>query len=156
MEDVRYEPKTLDQMRGRVKYSYVILEKADRPLTIGIDFDGTIVEVNDNSPVEECVVMERPGEPSPKEVLGRFREEGWKIIIDTCRSEASEISKFLTKNGIPFDYINFNPFHPPDCASTKIYCDMKLDDKSTAFRGWGRAWKDVHLQHDKNRRLREG
>ena len=123
-----------------VKKSYVILEKGKgtRPPTIGVDFDGVIVKPNDYSAIKDAEVY-----PEARQVLQKFKDRGWKIVIDTCRSDEKELKRFLDGAKIPYNWINKNPLQPKDVSPTKIYTDIKLDDRVVTFRGWGRALKDV-------------
>jgi len=50
--------------------NYVILKKAKRYKSVGIDFDGTIVKVNDNLSVSKCKVM-----AGAREALQKFKDE---------------------------------------------------------------------------------
>ena len=77
--------------------------------------------------------------PKAKESLQKLKERGYIIIIWTTRNNKEEIAYYLKKLGIPFDYINENPFQPPDC-SNKIYADCYVDDKAIEFRG---DWQEV-------------
>jgi len=122
---------------------FVVIEKADKMKTIivgtvGVDFDGTIVKPNNNVPTKDCKLY-----PGVKDVLDRLKSEGWIIIIDSCRKDEEGMKKFLKRNKVPFDYVNENPLQKFMSSSTKIYTDIRIDDKAVTFRGWDRAYKDI-------------
>lgn len=96
-------------------------------LTLGIDFDGTIV----------TEAFPGIGEIKSEvvELMDKAREKGHLIIVWTARSgEALEKAKeFLIENNIPFDYINENPEDPWAIAGEqgrKIFCSYYLDDRA--------------------------
>jgi hypothetical protein len=131
---------------------YVILEKGHgtRPPTIGVDFDGVLVKPNDYSKIEDAEVY-----PEARQVLQKFRDRGWKIIVDTCRSDVKGLKRFLDGANIPYDWINENPLQPKDVSPTKVYADIKLDDRVVTFRGWGRALKDVINRQKQIKKIRK-
>lgn len=112
------------------------------PPTIGIDFDGTIVKPNAGIPVEKTELY-----PNVRETLKKFHREGWKIVIDTCRNNVEDIRNFLDKHKIPYDWINKNPLQPKDISPTKLYTNLKLDDRAVTFRGWDSAFDDSMKRH---------
>ena len=93
---------------------------------ISIDCDGTIWD--DKYP---NIGYLREG---AKEYITKLYEEGYGIIINTCRAglmEADAIN-FLNRNNIPFHYINCNfphliEYYGNDCR--KISADVYIDDK---------------------------
>jgi|WetSurMetagenome_2_1015567.scaffolds.fasta_scaffold15150_3 hypothetical protein len=97
-----------------------------RPKVLAVDLDGTIL--HDEFPAK--------GDPidGMKEQLEALRELGWKIVIWTVRDDNEGVAKHLKKHGVPFDYINENPFGPPK-QSRKIYADAYLDDRAIPFSG---------------------
>jgi len=108
-----------------------------RPTILAIDFDGTIVSNN----------FPAIGEPikDAKEIINTFYEEGYYIIIWTCRGgeELVQVRDFLDNMGIKyhkinenadFDIIGFMPF-------PKIYCDICIDDKNL---GGIPSWKEIY------------
>ena len=134
---------------------FIILEKLQkgkgtRPPTIGVDFDGVIVKPNNNVAIEEAELF-----PDVGKVLQKFRDRGWKIFIDTCRSDTKAIKRFLDGANIPYDWINKNPLQPKDVSPTKLYADIKLDDRVVTFRGWGRALKDVINRQKQIKKIRK-
>ena len=93
---------------------------------LAIDFDGTIVEAKYPN-----IGYLREG---AKEYINKLYEEGYGIVINTCRTgimEADAIN-FLARNGINYHYINCNfPYliemFGSDCR--KISADVYIDDK---------------------------
>ncbi len=110
-------------------------EEKPKPRTIAVDLDGTILEYDGWKGHSHF------GKPLPgaKEALQKLKEQGFLIIIWTTRNNKEEIARYLREQGIPFDYINENPFGPPD-GSNKIYADYYVDDKAVEFRG---DWQEV-------------
>jgi len=100
--------------------------------TIAVDFDGTIAHYNGwkgkgvfGSPIDGCRVF-----------LLKLRQEGWTIIVNTTRSETSDIHRYLTDYKIPFDHINFSPKTQEQFLSpAKVLADVYLDDRAVRFTG---------------------
>ena len=65
--------------------------------------------------------------------------EGVRIIINTTRSEISEVEEYLKKHHIPYDYINHNPDNDEqELSQSKVLADCYVDDRSLRFEGsWG-------------------
>ncbi len=96
-----------------------------------IDLDGTIAHY------KEWQGEEFFGEPveGVQAALQQLRSHGWKIIIYTTRSNQPLIEGYLTKNSIPFDYINYNPDQPKNALGGKPYADVYIDDRGIQFNG---------------------
>ncbi|PTD94720.1 hypothetical protein C9439_01005 [archaeon SCG-AAA382B04] len=115
-------------------------DEADIPKTVAVDLDNTIFELT------EWKGQNHFGKPieGVKQALNQLREDGFEIIIWTTRfNEGKEglknISDLLEKHDIPFDYINYNPYQPPD-MSQKLYADYYIDDRAIEFNG---DWSEV-------------
>jgi len=95
--------------------------------TIAFDFDGVLAKYKSGQYPEI-------GEPvdGMKEFLDQLKEEGWKVIIFTCRG-ASEVEPWLAQHGFSYDYINENPDMPT--VSPKIAADIYVDDRGVCFTG---------------------
>lgn len=96
------------------------------PKIISIDWDGTVVE-NAYPEIGEL-------RKNAKEVINRLFDEGFVILINTCRAGMyeGEVYKFLVKNQIAFNYINCNlpsqiEHFGMDCR--KLSADIYIDDK---------------------------
>lgn len=109
-----------------------------RKKTIAIDFDGTIVECK----YPDIGELRKDA----KETINKLYDEGYIIIINSCRSAMYEagIYKTLKENDIDYDYINCN--HPSsieafgmDCR--KISADIYIDDKNL---GGIPDWKTIY------------
>jgi hydroxymethylpyrimidine pyrophosphatase-like HAD family hydrolase len=134
---------------------YVITSK--KPLfksmgirTLAVDFDGTIVEVNQGTSVSDWNLHKDPETgKTAVEGLKEFKDAGWTIIIYTCRpvDDYPEIEEFLVQHNVPFDFINENPLQL-QTNTGKLYSDVTLDDKAVTFKDWGSAFKDV-VEHRK-------
>lgn len=100
------------------------------PVIVGIDFDGTIVE--------EKYPNIGNLKPHAREAIRMLYEEGFYIILWTCRTGAflQEAISFLNKEGIPFHQAND---HHPEIArhyggkSQKLLVDISVDDKNIEF-----------------------
>jgi len=115
-----------------------VWEDADKPKTVAVDLDGTILRYNGWKGHKHF------GEPidGAKEALEEFRKMGFKIIIWTTRPDKRSIQEVLRKHNIPYDYINENPYQPPD-VSNKIYADFYIDDRAIEFTTWKATLKRV-------------
>lgn len=99
-----------------------------KPKILAVDLDGTLLHYDDidkplGKPVEGMV-----------KVLEAVKAAGWAIIIWTVRSNTSDISRHLKEHGVPFDYINENPWQPQD-GSDKVAANVYLDDRAIQFNG---------------------
>ena len=109
-------------------------------LTLAIDFDGTIVE-NAFPNIGELRLNAVP-------VIKRLHDEGYKIVINTCRTGQREIEarECLINNGIPFDYLNENTAeliaeYPEE--SRKLSADLYIDDRNLL--GIPDDWEEIYL-----------
>lgn len=116
-----------------------------KPLILSIDFDGTIVENN----------YPDAGEPknNAKKVINKLFDEGFIIIINSCRAAMHEalIYRFMKENGIKYHYINCNlpsqiEYFGMDCR--KISADIYIDDKQLGGipDDWNLIYTLVHKQ----------
>lgn len=110
---------------GNVKLKEVV-----ERVVLAIDFDGTICEV-----AYPEIGMERYG---AKEHINRLYEEGYIIIINSCRTDGAGIQpatmaqEFLKLRGINYHFFNENwpdliNLYGTDCR--KISADIYIDDK---------------------------
>ncbi len=102
------------------------------PKILGVDFDETLFKHSWPDDFSE------PNMPVIEYVKTR-QEQGWWIILVTCRSSAEAINDAVMaarSAGIYFDGVNAN--HPAlidkfgDCR--KIYCDEYIDDKNITIK----------------------
>lgn len=97
----------------------------DQTPTVAVDLDGTIAK-----PYEE---YEAGVIPEPREgavdAIRTLHDEGYKVIINTCRGDVEAISNYLDDHDIPYDHINENPDQPAD-TSDKVLADVYVDDRS--------------------------
>jgi len=107
----------------------------DRPRVLAVDLDGTLLQ-NEGHPVF--------GEPIPAVVAAvrQLKEEGWVIVVWTCRGDTRELREYLAAQEIPFDHINENPGGPAN-GSPKIFADVYLDDRALRFDGDGDMVKKI-------------
>lgn len=113
-------------------------ESHERIPTICVDFDGTIADYSAGFQGEGIYGSPLPG---AKEALDQLKEEGWEIIIFTCRNEVDKIARYLDEHGIPYDYINKQN---TTTGSPKPHADVYIDDRAVAFDGdWHAAYHTV-------------
>lgn len=122
-----------------------------KPKILAIDFDGTIVE---NAYPNVGTLK-----PNAKTVINKLKQEGFKIIINTCRSGIFEgrVYEFLEEQGIEYDYINSNlptqiEYFKQDCR--KISADIYIDDKNLGGvpEDWNVIYELIHkqIEHEQN------
>lgn len=97
---------------------------------IAIDFDGTLTRDGDTFPL--C------GKENPYaiEVINRFRRDGCKIVLNTCRrgKYLEEAVEWMKQKGITPDAINDNPwsreiYNDPE-PGNKVFADIYIDDRN--------------------------
>lgn len=102
----------------------------DDTVILAVDFDGTICEVD-----YPGIGREREG---AKEYINKLYDEGYMIVINTCRTNAGEVKaqdmaeEFLKLRGIKYHKINENMDHLIEvygCDTRKISADVYIDDK---------------------------
>ena len=110
-----------------------------RRFTQAIDFDGTIVEEG------------FPGigkiKPEADKYINKLYDEGFNILINTCRSGSYEgdAENFLRRRGIKYHYINSNlpqsiEYFKQDCR--KLSADIYIDDK--CLMGLPNTWQEIY------------
>ena len=90
---------------------------------IAFDFDGTVVTSK----------WPGIGEPIPFafETLSKFRADGHKLILNTCREGEllQDAMDYLMDHGLKPDFVNENPeANAKWGACRKVYADMYIDD----------------------------
>ncbi len=101
--DARY-PRVLDALRVSPLHEKLEGKSGNtRQLTIAVDFDGVIADYDGWEGTGTLGTPRR----DVIEALELLREEGWKIVVYSCRS-SDEITPYLLGNGIPFDEVNKN------------------------------------------------
>jgi len=99
-----------------------------RQQTIAVDFDGVLAEY-DGWKGEENLGSPRGDVVS---VLRLLRQEGWKIVVHTTRSEL-HIRDYLVKHDIPYDEINHNSSYMN--AGSKPVATVYWDDRALRYSG---------------------
>ena len=105
-----------------------------RPI-LAIDFDGTIRKAK-RATDKGYELM-----PHCKEVLEKLYNEGFRLILWTCRSDewTETVVKFLKREGILkyFEQINENVIDIKWWNTRKVYADRYIDDLNLqGFPGW--------------------
>lgn len=111
----------------------VSVQSQRRP-TIAVDFDGVLAEYDGWKGAD---VLGQP-RMDVVHVLRMLREEGWKIVIHTTRSEA-EIQDYLTSNRIPCDEVNRNSSY--QTRGCKPVATVYWDDRALCYSG--NAFRDL-------------
>jgi hypothetical protein len=93
-----------------------------KPLFIGVDFDGTVVEhawPEIGAPV-----------PGALQVLRDLQAAGHRIILHTMRSGETLVAarQYLEDNGVELFGANENPTQKSWTSSPKPYCHVYIDD----------------------------
>ncbi len=137
---------TMLERRGRGLISGFLLHEpkirneSDRPPVLVVDFDGTIARWAPSG----YPAIGKPIEGSHR-FLRLLKSEGWKIIINSCRSgteHEAAMARWLEDNEIPYDEINRNSDYP--WANGKPVGDVYLDDRGVRFEGrWDAAYQKV-------------
>lgn len=108
-----------------------------RPPILAVDLDETIIQ----SDTEELV-------PGAKEALQYLKDNGWLIVIWTCRGDIdTHVPQILKRHGIPYDAINTNVLGIKD-KSRKISFDAIVDNKNVDF---GDGWESIVRELEKRR-----
>lgn len=115
------------------------MTKHHRPLTLAIDFDGTIVE--------EAFPGIGKMKPEADIYINMLYDEGYMILINTCRTGSYEgdAENFLRRRKIKYHYINCNlpksiEYFKQDCR--KLSADIYIDDK--CLLGLPNTWKEIY------------
>jgi len=109
--------------------------------TIAVDFDGTIAEYSG----WKGKGVFGPPLDGAREGLLKLKYDGWVIIINTTRLEVDQISEYLKRNNLCYDYINFNPANVEQALHpAKVLADVYLDDRGFRFMGnWAETVENV-------------
>jgi len=87
------------------------------------------------------------GEPvsGAKAALNWLMNAGYKVIINTTRSETWLVEEYMLSNGLPFDHINFNPDNVTlHLSPSKVIADIYVDDRALKFEGnWRKTLQDI-------------
>lgn len=115
----------------------------DPNMYIAVDFDGVIHDI-DYSNYIDYKHFNVPFEGASK-YLKLLKNQGWKIIIWTCRKKSRAMKKWLKENDIPYDSINKNISKVFKGQSVKVYADVYLDDKNIEYLGTpGYNWETTY------------
>jgi len=110
------------------------------PRTLAIDLDGTILEYDGFKGVD---IFGSPIDGA-RETLQKFKEDGWFIVIDTCRGNVPQVIERLILFDIPFDSVNKHPFQPSTANPGKPIAEYRIDDSAIHFNGdWASVYDEV-------------
>jgi len=114
----------------------------NRPVVVAADQHGVIAEFDGWRGDEHF------GEPiaGAREALAELRRRGIKIMVYTCRQNLVKVKEYLEKNQIPYDFINENPYSPPDIHPSKIYADIYVDDRAVSFTNWPETLEQLKIR----------
>ena len=148
---IPYEKLSDDKKEFDREYAVHIMDLIDKklpevdaatiPKTLAVDLDNTILSYENGWQGPTIF-----GEPLPgaKETLKKLKEDGWFIMINTCRSEIPLIVQHLTLYDIPFDAVNENPNQPDTINPNKPFADYRIDDTAIYFDGdWSGIYNEI-------------
>jgi len=102
-----------------------IIESKNRPIILALDFDGSIVD--DAFPDIGAL------KSGAKKIINKLHDEGYYIIIWTCRYTDKEIHsmlRFLSDNKISYDAVNENYPNLDFKPWPKIFYDVLVCDRN--------------------------
>lgn len=105
------------------------MNKIKKELWIACDFDGTLTQ-------SDAWPEIAPENPYAVEVLKRFRRDGCKIILNTCRrgKYLQDAVDWMKDKGIAPDFINDNPIaraiYGDSNPGTKVFAHVYIDDRN--------------------------
>jgi hypothetical protein len=104
-------------------------EDLKKELWIAVDFDGTLTTIDAWPDIA-------PENPYAIDVIKRFKREGHKVILNTCRRNEPlrAAVEWMTTHGIEPDAVNDNPwaraiYNDPD-PGTKVFAHVYIDDRN--------------------------
>lgn len=121
------------------KISY---DHKNRPKIVAVDMDGTILHYAGYMGMSEFGSVLR----GMIEELKKLKENGWVIVVWTCRKDSPELRAHLEKEGVPFDHVNDHPWNGPE-NPRKIFADVYVDDKALSFDGIADGLADKIMAH---------
>lgn len=109
--------------------------------TIAIDFDAVISKYTG----WKGKGIFGPPVNGVKEALIWLKGAGYKVIINTTRSETWLVEEYMLANSLSFDYINFNPDNVTlHLSPSKVIADIYVDDRALKFEGhWKKTLQDI-------------
>lgn len=107
-----------------------IMTENKKELWIAVDFDGTLTDGGDTFP--------NIGNENPYaiDVLKRFKRDGHKIILNTCRrgQYLNDAIDWLKSKGVEPDAVNDNPWaraiYNDTKPGTKVFAHTYIDDRN--------------------------
>ncbi len=107
-------------------------KRNERPLVIGVDFDGVCAE--DCGTWQGRGVFGKPI-PETRVLLKLLKAWGWEVALWTTRGEVDDLKRFCAEHDLPVDYWpGENPYrHEERGASDKLKADIYLDDRGVRF-----------------------
>jgi len=139
----KIEPKNMEELVDIGQFLRELKQKD----SVAVDFDGVLVKFDEWNGSDH--VGEYYTENKPKENLRRLIDNGFRVIIYTCRSELEPVEEFLYEYGIPYHHINENPYQPETISDCKIFAKWYIDDRNPNHKGLTDA-VDVILESGKN------
>ncbi len=128
----------------------------DKRFTVAVDLHGTLADHQQGdgpTPIG-------PPLPGAREAMEKFRELGFRTVINSVLGDVQTIREWLTINNIPCDYINESPWGNDTETSGKIDADVYVDDRGMHFKGdWEKIEDKVRERYEEtfktiNRKLR--
>lgn len=112
----------------------------DQPIIIAIDYDGTIVELEEHPQLKTDFVFRAHA----KEVL-QWAYQHFYTILWTCRADVPLIHalKFLERHDVKFHAVNENASFLDFKTSKKIFADKYIDDRAGSIIDWLQVKSDL-------------
>lgn len=117
------------------------------PVTIAVDFDGTIVQHRFPEVGDEI--------GRSTDLLKKWQAAGAKLTLWSCRCgyELQQAMEWCRRKGLMWDSVNSNTFAPLGYGMPKVVADLYIDDRSIEHRmnleGYGdltaKEWEDYDL-----------
>ena len=84
---------------------------------IAFDFDGVLAQYDGWKGFDVL------GEPIIETIKGiqKLHEEGYYIIIYTCRQDTPTLRKWLKDNNVPYDDLNRSKINPPNTSTKPVW-----------------------------------
>ncbi|QIG71675.1 putative dehalogenase hydrolase-like protein [Rhizobium phage RHph_TM40] len=132
---------TTNTSEKSLKNDIAVSSPNKKRLTFAIDFDGVIYPYKNG--YNNGLMSEDPI-PGARDALVHLRNEGHKIVINTCRGAVEDLKSYFNLHDIPFDEINENSDNYEDSNKGKPFADYYIDDRAIRFEGdWSLTLDEV-------------
>lgn len=136
------KPKKKKEFLAKVK-SFPPAEHGHKPV-LAVDVDGTLCDTppHDGPPPPMKDLHPREG---AIEAMQHFHDNGWYLVIWTCRDDIEEIKEWLDEHEVPFDEIN--EYNNQPTQSPKVMARFYIDDRSIRPDSWDQVVEEIDSAH---------